>query len=70
VLRQKNADPGASFPVNAGWALDAAEVIVNEAPPANTAFGRQGPFKSSHSDQHLAGNFDLNIGTNIGTIRG
>jgi hypothetical protein len=44
VLREKNPDPARGFLVNVGRALNAAEVIANEAPPpsASAAFG-QGP---------------------------
>jgi hypothetical protein len=44
---------GAVFLVNAGRALDAAEVIPNDVPPESTASGGRGRrFKSSHSDQY------------------
>jgi hypothetical protein len=35
--------PVRTFLVNAGRALDAAEVIANEVLPASTVFGRRGP---------------------------
>jgi hypothetical protein len=44
ALRAMIPDPPVqAFLINAGQALDAAEVIANKAPPASTAFGRQGP---------------------------
>ena len=42
MLREKNPDPARGFLVNVGRALNAAEVIANEAPSASAAFG-QGP---------------------------